>query len=267
MAGKDTRAVGVFDSGIGGMTVVREIMDRLPGEDIIYFGDTARLPYGTKSPETVLRFSRKNLGFLKSMNVKLIVVACNTASSLALPKLREGEEIPVVGVLEPGAMAAAAATRRKRIGVIGTTATIASGAYTKALKAIDPGLEIRVQSCPLFVPLAEEGWLDDEVAYITARRYLEPLVEFGADTLVLGCTHYPLLKGVISRVMGGDVILVDSARETAIEVADILERDGTGGSGSRGGITVYLSDIPYTFREVGERFLGRRIEKVEHVEL
>ncbi len=262
------KAIGVFDSGIGGLTVVREIERRLPNEDIIYLGDTARLPYGTKSPETVLRFSRKNLAFLKRKSVKLIVVACNTASSIAMPRLREEEDIPVIGVLLPGARAAARVTRRKRVGVIGTTATIHSSAYEKALRELEPAIEIWSRPCPLFVPLAEEGWVDGEVTYLVARRYLEPLADFEADTLVLGCTHYPLLKGVISRVVGEMVVLVDSAQETALEVERVLSEKGLRNGRERPGeFTVYVTDIPYLFKEVGERFLGRTIERVEHIEL
>ncbi|HER43084.1 MAG TPA: glutamate racemase [Candidatus Eisenbacteria bacterium] len=260
------KPIGVFDSGIGGLTVVRELMQRLPNEEIVYFGDTARLPYGTKSPETVLRFSRQNLSFLKDRNVKLIVVACNTASSVALSTLVEEEEMPVVGVLLPGARAAARTTRNKRVGVIGTPATIRSGAYEQALREIEPGIEIWSLPCPLFVPLAEEGWLDNEVTYLTAKYYLEPLASFGADTLVLGCTHYPLLAGVIGRVVGEKVALVDSARETALEVERILSAKGLGNdSGVPGKIHVYVSDVPYLIREVGERFLGRPIERIERV--
>ncbi len=262
------KAIGVFDSGIGGLTVVHEIMERLPGEEIVYFGDTARLPYGTKSPETVLRFARDNLEFLKTKNVKLIVVACNTVSSVAFPELQDEEEIPVIGVLMPGARAAARATRNKRIGVIGTTATITSGSYSRALHGIDPDVEIWSRPCPLFVPLVEEGWLEGEITGLTARRYLEPLAGFGADVLVLGCTHYPLIKGVIGEVVGDDVVLVDSARETAVEVESILEDRGLKreGGGS-GGINVYVSDIPYLFKEVGERFLRRPIGEVEQIRL
>jgi glutamate racemase len=260
------RPIGVFDSGIGGLTVVHEIMNRLPNEEIVYLGDTARVPYGTKSPEAVLRFSRENLNFLKSKGVKLIVVACNTASAVALPALREEEDLPVIGVLLPGARAAAAVTARNRIGVIGTTATIRSGAYEQALRDIEPGIEIWSRACPLFVPLVEEGWLDDEVTALAARRYLEPLARFGADALVLGCTHYPLLKGVIGAVVGGGVTLVDSALETANEVAALLaERDLASGSKAPGAITVFVSDIPYMFQEVGERFLRRPMDRVERV--
>jgi glutamate racemase len=266
MDGSSDRPIGVFDSGVGGLTVVRELISLLPGEDIVYFGDTARVPYGTKSAETVVRFAREDLGFLRSRDVKLIVVACNTASSIALPQLAEESEIPVIGVLLPGARGAASATRNNRIAVIGTTATINSGAYEKALLDIYDGLEIMSHPCPLFVSLAEEGWVDDDVALMIAKRYLEPLTGFGADTLVLGCTHYPLLKGVISRVMGDGVVLVDSATETASEVKETLASSGLlSGTDSGGHIYVYLSDIPYRFREVGERFLGRPIRSVEQV--
>jgi glutamate racemase len=266
MDGSRDRPIGVFDSGVGGLTVVRELIERLPGEDIVYFGDTARVPYGTKSAETVVKFAREDLGFLKSRNVKLIVIACNTASSVALPRLADEEEIPVIGVLLPGARGAAAATHNRRIAVIGTTATINSGAYEKALNDIYDGLEIMSHPCPLFVSLAEEGWVDDEVAFIIARRYLEPLAGFGADTLVLGCTHYPLLKGVISKVMGDGVVLVDSATETSADVEETLASAGLlSGRDSGGRIEVFLSDIPYRFWEIGERFLGRPIESVEQV--
>ena len=266
MGDEANKPIGVFDSGIGGLTVVRELMARLPNEEIVYFGDTARLPYGTKSPETFLRFSRQNLTFLKEKKVKLIVVACNTASSIALSTLVEEEEMPVVGVLLPGARAAARATRNRRVGVIGTTATIRSGAYEAALREIEPGIEIWSLPCPLFVPLAEEGWLDNEITYLTAKSYLGPLAVFGADVLVLGCTHYPLLKDVIGRVVGDGVTLVDSARETALEVESILgEKDLGNDSGIPGKIQVYVSDVPYLIREVGERFLGRPIEKIERV--
>lgn len=266
MGEKADSAIGVFDSGIGGLTVVHELMACLPNEDIVYYGDTARVPYGTKSPEAVLRFSRENLAFLKTKNVKLIVVACNTASSVALPALQEEEDMPLIGVLLPGAHAAVRATRRNRIAVIGTTATITSSAYEKALRAIDPGIEIWTRQCPLFVPLVEEGWLDNEITYLTAKKYLDSLIEFQVDTLVLGCTHYPLLKGVISRVVGERVVLVDSAQETAKEVKRVLKDNNLMSAGhGKGNFTVYVSDIPYLFREVGERFLGRPIDRVERV--
>ena len=260
------KAIGVFDSGVGGLTVVRELLDRLPAEDIIYFGDSARVPYGSKSPETVLRFSRQNLAFLESKHVKLIVVACNTASSLALPALEAEEELPLVGVLLPGARAAARETRNRRVAVIGTTATIGSGAYERAIHGIDPAIEIWSGACPLFVPLVEEGWLDDEVTRLTAARYLEPVRDFGADTIVLGCTHYPLLEKTIAGAAAPGVVLVDSARETAIEVERLL--DGRGirtPSSERRRLEIYVSDLPARFRDVAERFLGRPVERVERV--
>ncbi len=260
------KAVGVFDSGVGGLTVVRELMERLPGEDIVYFGDTARVPYGSKSPGTVIRFARENLEFLKRKNVKIIVIACNTASSIALPGIRENEEMPVTGVLLPGAGAAVKTTRNGRIAVIGTSATIRSRAYEKAIHSLDPSLKVRSHPCPLFVSLAEEGWLDNEVTEMVARRYLEPLADFKADTLVLGCTHYPLLKDVISRVAGDSVTLVDSAMETAGEVERILEeRSLFNDREKKGRFECFVSDTPYLFKEVGEKFLGRPIQKVEHV--
>ncbi|MCD6379376.1 glutamate racemase [bacterium] len=260
------RGIGVFDSGIGGLTVVRALMERLPEENIVYFGDSARVPYGTKSPETVLGFARENLEFLKSRNIKLVVVACNTVSAVALPILKAEEKMPVTGVLLPGALAASKTTKSGKVAVIGTTATIHSGAYEKALLAINPDLEIFSQACPLFVSLAEEGWLDNEVARLVAREYLEPVVKFGVDTLVLGCTHYPLLKGVISEVMGEGVKLVDSANECAIEVEKILEEKNLRKlAGDAGGIKVFMSDVPYKFREIGERFLGRSLGEVTKI--
>jgi glutamate racemase len=268
MKGDARAAIGVFDSGIGGLTVVHELTVRLSNEEIVYLGDTARLPYGTKSPETVLRFLRENLAFLKRKNVKMIVVACNTASSVALPKLLEEEKIPLIGVLLPGARAAAQATRTKRVGVIGTTATIRSGAYEDALWKLEPAIKIWSRACPLFVPLVEEGWHNDEITYLTAKRYLDPMADFNADALVLGCTHYPLIRTIISRVVGDKVRLVDSAHETAAEVERVLEKSGLRSDRDRPGrITVYVTDIPYLFKEVGERFLGRPMERVERVDL
>ncbi len=262
------KAIGVFDSGIGGLTVVHELMMRLPNEDIVYLGDTARLPYGTKSPETVLRFLRENLAFLKRKNVKMIVVACNTASSVALPKLLEEEDLPLVGVLLPGARAAARATRTKRVAVIGTTATIRSGAYEDALWELEPAIKLWSRACPLFVPLVEEGWHEDEITVLTAKRYLDPMADFDADTLVLGCTHYPVIKDVISRVVGEKVVLVDSAHETAAEVERVLAKRALRSVVDRPGrIAVYVTDIPYLFKEVGERFLRRPMERVERIDL
>ncbi len=262
------KAIGVFDSGIGGLTVVRELMRNLPNENIVYLGDTARLPYGTKSPEVVRRFARENLAFLKGKDVKLIIIACNTASSVALPQLAKDEKLPVVGVIEPGAKAAVKVSGSRRIAVIGTTATIRSGSYERALKAIEPDVEIWPRACPLFVPLVEEGWLDCDVTRLTAERYLSGIEDFGADVLVLGCTHYPLLKGVIQNVVGEGVTLVDSAYETALEVARVLKERGLERSvDAKGKIDVYVTDIPYSFKDVGERFLGSKIDGFSKVDL
>jgi glutamate racemase len=210
-------AIGVFDSGVGGLTVVSALRRRLPGESILYLGDTARLPYGSKSPDTVTRYTRRNIEFLTERGVKAVVVACNTASALALPNL-EMRELPTWGVIEPGARKAAAVSKG-RVGVIATEATVRSDAYGKALRAVRPDLEILSQACPLFVPLVEEGWHDDPVTEQVAGRYLRPLLDAGVDTLVLGCTHYPLLKPVLERVAGPEVTLVDSAEEVADMVA------------------------------------------------
>lgn len=210
-------AIGVFDSGVGGLTVVSALRRRLPGESILYLGDTARLPYGSKSPDTVTRYTRRNIEFLAERGVKAVVVACNTASALALPNL-DMHGLPTWGVIEPGARKAAAVSRG-RVGVIATEATVRSDAYAKALRAVRPDLEILSRACPLFVPLVEEGWHDDPVTEQVAERYLRPLLDAGVDTLVLGCTHYPLLKPVLQRVAGPDVTLVDSAEAVAEMVA------------------------------------------------
>jgi len=210
-------AIGVFDSGVGGLTVVSALRRRLPGESILYLGDTARLPYGSKSPDTVTRYTRRNIEFLTGRGVKAVVVACNTASALALPNL-DMHELPTWGVIEPGAIKAAQVSRG-RVGVIATEATVRSDAYPRALRALRPDLEIVSQACPLFVPLVEEGWHDDPITEEVARRYLRPLLEAGVDTLVLGCTHYPLLVPVLQRVAGPDVTLVDSAEAVAEMVA------------------------------------------------
>src|SRR5512143_3371045 len=209
------QAIGIFDSGVGGLTVLKEIIKALPQEDTIYLGDTARVPYGTKSPETLTRYSHEITSFLVKRDIKLLVAACNTASSVSLDSLKKRFDIPIVGVIEPGARRAACETRSGKVGVIGTAGTIRSSAYTKAIKRINPDIEVITRPCPLFVPLAEEGWVDNEVARLTARIYLQGLKEQGVDTLVLGCTHYPILKGIVAEVMGEGVRLVDAGEETA----------------------------------------------------
>lgn len=260
------RPIGVFDSGIGGLTVVRQLLASLPDESILYFGDTARVPYGIKSAETVTRFTREAAHFLIRRNIKALIVACNSASACALPALQREWELPIMGVILPGARAAAAATRRKRVGVLGTPATIGSGAYEAALAAIDPSIEVRGKACPLFVPLAEEGWTEGTVPEEAARVYLQPLLEWGADTLVLGCTHYPLLKDTLQKVAGPKVTLIDTAIETVSEVRDLLAQRELLAEGGSAVHEFYVSDVPAQFRTVGERFLGQPIETLRWID-
>ena len=260
--------LGVFDSGIGGLTVAHAIFVRLPQESVIYFGDTARVPYGPKSPETVRRYSAEILQYLLRRGVKMVVVACNTSTAHALAELRARSPVPVIGVIEPGATAAVAATRSGRIGVIGTAGTIASGAYERAIKTLRPDATVISQACPLFVPLIEEGWFDHPATELVAREYLEPVRAAHVDVLVLGCTHYPLIKPLLSRVLGPTVRLIDSAEETAAEVARALATGGLAASSpSRVTHEFVVSDDEPHFRNVGARFLGERLQQVEVVSL
>jgi glutamate racemase len=262
------KAIGIFDSGVGGLTVLSEVMKTLPQEDTIYLGDTARVPYGTKSPETVVRFSRQITSFLIARDIKLLVVACNTASAVALDALEQEFTLPIVGVIEPGARRAAAVTRTGKVGVIGTAGTIRSSAYSKAIKQLDPAIEVITQPCPMFVPLAEEGWVDNEVARLTTRIYLQGLKGAGVDTLVLGCTHYPLLKGIIGEEMGAGVTLVDSAEETARTVAEILQaRDLLRPATEQGNHHYFVTDVPAGFIRIGSRFLGGAFGDVYQVDV
>ncbi len=256
--------IGIFDSGVGGLTVQGAIMDALPGLDTVYLGDTARVPYGTKSPETVTQYSIRNAQFLVRQEIELLVVACNTASAVALPALRRELDMPVLGVVEPGARAAARASRSGRIGVIGTQGTVASGAYQAAIGAVRPDAGVVAAACPLFVPLAEEGWTDpgDEVIRLIVRRYLTPLAEAGIDTLVLGCTHYPLLKAAIARELPG-IVLVDSAEAIAAEVRERLRPPPGRASAHR----FFVTDTPQKFLAVASRFLGRPVSTAEHVDV
>ncbi len=256
--------IGVFDSGMGGLTVVREMISQLPNESIIYFGDTARVPYGPKSPDTVLRYSREITSFLRGEGVKALVVACNTATAHALPALREEFDIPVLGVIEPGARAAVSVTKTKRVGVIGTAGTIKSRAYEKEITKLLPDVELTARACALFVPLVEEGWVDSEPARAIARNYLAPLVSARVDTLVLGCTHYPLMKTVIGNVVGRDVRLIDSAHETARETGEVLRANGLENNSPNGARYRFIaSDAPDTFLSLGQLFLGSPIDRVE----
>lgn len=264
-----TRAIGIFDSGVGGLTVLKEVARLLPSEDILYLGDTARVPYGTRSERTILKYSLKNAAFLLRLGIKLLVVACNTSSAVSLPALQRENRVPVVGVIEPGARRAAELTRRGRIGVIGTEGTVRSGAYQRAIASYARGeVEVIARPCPLFVPLVEEGWTEDPITYQVAHRYLDPLRREGIDVLVLGCTHYPLLEGVIREVMGPEVALINSARETAWEVKETLAelhllRPEEGGGRRR----FFVTDNPEKFIKVGRLFLGEEVREVEEVDL
>lgn len=257
--------IGIFDSGVGGLTVQRAILEALPGLDTVYLGDTARVPYGTKSPAAVTRYSLANARFLLGQGIELLVVACNTASAVALPALRDAFPLPVLGVVEPGARAAARLSRSGRIGVIGTQSTIGSGAYQAAVKALRPHAEVTARACPLFVPLAEEGWTDpaDGVVRLVARRYLEPVRAARVDTLVLGCTHYPLLGAAIAAELPG-VALVDSAEAVA---AEVRQRLGAVAPPSGGAHRFYVTDTPERFLDVAGRFLGREVPGAEHVDV
>jgi len=266
----DPRPIGVFDSGVGGLTVFRALEDALPGEAMVYLGDTARVPYGTKSPETVLRYSREAARFLRSHDVKMIVVACNTASSVAMEAVAAESGVPAIGVIGPGARRAVARSHSKRIGVIGTRATVASGAYAVAIHALEPHAEVVSRACPLFVPLAEEGWTDDDIARAVARRYLAPLAEARVDTLVLGCTHYPLLKTVLAEVAGAGVELVDSAETVAAEVrARLAAHPDTAAPPSAAPPLrrFFVTDVPGPFADVAARFLGRAPEHLDRADL
>lgn len=260
----NSRPIGVFDSGVGGLTVVHELQRQLPAESLIYFGDTARVPYGNKSPDTVRRYAREILGFLLELDVKMVVVACNTASAHALEYLRSVSPVPVEGVLGPGARAAVSASRTRRIGVIGTAGTMASGAYERAIRALAPEAAVFQRACPLFVPLVEEGRLDGEVTRLVAHEYLAPLRDAGVDTLVLGCTHYPLLKPLLAEVMGPGVRLIDSAEETAAAVGRALTLSGLEAPpGSPAAARFVVSDAPDQFARVGSAFLGDGLGAVE----
>lgn len=267
-------AIGVFDSGVGGLTVVRSLSERLPEEELIYLGDTARVPYGSKSAETVARYSRMSTQFLIGHGVKMIVIACNTASAYALDELRATLDVPVLGAVEPGALAAVTATRSGRIGVIGTLGTVRSGAYPRAIAAAAGGRDVHVttHACPLLVPLAEEGWTDDAIAQAVARRYLGELREQSPDidVLLLGCTHYPLLRTVLQRVASElfdhQIVLVDSAEAMALAAREELARLGLSRLGGTGSLRCFVTDDA-RIDEVGSRFLGRPIRAVQRVDL
>jgi len=263
----DPGAIGVFDSGVGGLTVLRQITLRVPGESTIYLGDTARVPYGTKSPQTVIRYARACARILTERGIKMLVVACNTASAFAVETLRNELGVPVLDVIEPGARVAVQKTRTGRIGVIGTVGTVASQAYPRAIERIAPGMQVLCKPCPLFVPLAEEGWINGDVPRAVAHAYLDELLSEDIDTLVLGCTHYPLLTQVIAEIAGPAVTIVDSAEATARSVEDKLNELGLIADNSTSATHHFLvSDAPENFARVGRRFFGAGLDHVEWVD-
>lgn len=266
MFSDDGGAIGVFDSGVGGLTVVGALASRLPGERVVYLGDTARVPYGTKSRATVVRYARVCADILLKRGVKILVVACNTASAFALEELRSELDVPVLGVIEPGARMAVERSKSKRVGVIGTRGTISSGEYQSAISRLAPEAKVFVKACPLFVPLAEEGWVDGDVPRRIAKEYLAEFEEHRVDTLVLGCTHYPLLKETIASTLPAGTVLVDSAEATSLVVEELLEGMGGAASDTDGRLEFLVSDSPERFVEVGESFLGRSIDDVEWVD-
>lgn len=264
---QEARPIGVFDSGIGGLTVVRALMHRLPHENIVYFGDTARVPYGPKSPQVIREYSGQDTDFLVRHDVKMIVVACNTVSAVALDVVQKHSKVPVVGVIIPGARSAVRVTTKKRVGVIGTIGTISSNAYANAIRQFDASVEVIGQACPLFVPLAEEGWVDHKATELIAKEYLFPLKLQKIDTLVLGCTHYPILRDAITKVLDDTVRLIDSGEAAAEEVEDVLKQlELRNSSSQKANVQFFVSDIPHKFSEVGERFLGDKLGKVRRAE-
>ena len=263
--------IGIFDSGLGGLTVAAAIRQRLPREPLVYLGDTARVPYGSRSAQTVMRYARSCAKRLQQNDIKVLVVACNTVSAVAIDMLRVELDVPVIGVVEPGASAAIGATRNGRVGVMATRGTVASGAYVRAVSALDSRVEVVQRPAPLLVPLAEEGWTDGDVPEQVARRYLESFIDEDIDTLVLGCTHYPLLRPVIEqegrRALGKSLVVVDGAAATADALTSILRERNLGAHGDPGELRVLVTDLPDRFREVAERFLGQPVDTLEAIDL
>jgi glutamate racemase len=265
---KTNRAIGVFDSGIGGLTVVRSLMERLPFENIIYFGDTARVPYGIKSVETINRYAAQITEFLIKKDVKLLIVACNTMAAVAHQSIIDLSPVPVLEVIDASARMAIQNTRNKSIGVIGTPATINSNAYARAIHLLDKEAKVFSQACPLFVPLVEEGWFDHPATRLIVQEYLKPVIAEKIDTLVLGCTHYPLLKPLLQDILGPQVNLIDSAEAMADIAADLINKQNMGNKNCLPPDYVfYVSDLPFRFQTIGERFLGRTLGRVELVSL
>ncbi len=264
----NSQPIGIFDSGLGGLTVIKEIIHLLPHEDLIYLGDTARVPYGEKCPETVIKYALQNAKFLTNKKVKCVVIACNTAAAFSLEKLNESLSLSCLGVIEPGAEAAVKATRSGKIGIIGTTGTIESNAYVKAIKRLNQSIEVFCQACPLFVPLVEEAWHVHPITHQIAEIYLRFCFEKSIDTLILGCTHYPLLKKIISDILGPEIFLIDSAITLAEKLAGLLIKEGLLNSQSlQGKHTFFVTDMPKKFYNLGKLFLKENVFPVEHIDI
>ena len=264
----DNRPIGVFDSGLGGLTVLREIHKRLTNEDTIYFGDTARVPYGPRSKETIIKYTFQAINFLSQQDVKAIVIACNTATARALEEAKDRYDVPIIGVIEAGARSAVEYTKNNVVGVIGTLGTINSRAYVHTINGMNKDIEVIEKACPLFVPLVEEGWANEEISSMAAHMYLDELVEKGVDSIVLGCTHYPILKRTIGIAVGEDVKLINPAKETALELKEILGQKGL--LNAREGVGVckyYVSDINEQFSKVASEFMKKEITGLEKVEI
>jgi glutamate racemase len=260
--------IGVFDSGLGGLTVLKELLKGLPNEQIIYLGDTARVPYGNKSLQTVTRYSFENTRFLLKKDIKLLIIACNTASAYSMEAIKDAFSVPCLGVIQPGARAAVQNTQSAKVAVIGTSGTISSRAYPKAINELAPQIATYEKACPLFVSLVEEGWINNEITEMVARIYLGPLTGQGIDTLILGCTHYPLLKGIIFRIMGPDVQLVDSAEEITKEARNLLKAMNIlAPPTAQGGYQMFVTDLPQQFSTIATLFLGQERVHVERIEL
>jgi glutamate racemase len=266
MKNNSNNSIGVFDSGVGGLTVVRALIEQMPFENIIYFGDTARVPYGVKSVETISRYALQITKFLLSQEVKLLIIACNTISAVAYQDIKDLSPVDVLDVVDAGARCAVMETHNKSVGVIATPATISSNAYQKAINLYDPEIRIFTQSCPLFVPLVEEGWLDHQVTKLTAQEYLKHMIAQNIDTLVLGCTHYPLLKPLLQKVMGNQIILVDSAKAISEQAEELLKKNNLiNRQWKEPEYRFYVTDVPARFTIIGERFLGRTLANVNVV--
>jgi glutamate racemase len=261
------KPIGIFDSGIGGLTVVKQLIHFLPNEDLLYFGDTARIPYGTKSEKLIKQYALEDAAFLDQFGIKLLIVACNSASAVAVDLLQMTLDIPVTGVIFPGVEAALNESKLKRIGIVGTSATINSNAYNKRIFEFDPSIKVFSQSCPLLVPLVEEGWLDDEITYLTLKKYLIPLIDVNIDTIILGCTHFPVIREAIQTVVGNNITLIDSGKEAAKLVQKILtDLKIASQEESRGTFKFFVSDDPGKFTEIGERFLGQPVISAQRVD-